>query len=90
MMADMIAGEAYGVQLYSSKDGAVYTSGTNYDVYFNSINNIRLHGWWAHLDSPNTESAVTYTVKASSYSSNSITLNDGNNSTQLIVMEIAG
>jgi hypothetical protein len=83
-------GEGYGVQLYSSKDGAVYTSGTWYDIYNSAGGSMRLRGWWAYLDSPSTNTAVTYSIKVASHDSMSISLNSASNQTQLIVMEIAG
>ena len=43
-----------------------------------------------HLDSPNTTSAITYKVQLATYSSRSITFNDGGAQTQLMLMEIAG
>ena len=86
--------EGYGTQLYSSDDGAIYTSTTAYDLYAGEgdtgMGYLRLRSWFAYIDSPSTVSTVTYTIKVASYASRAITFNDGNNQTQLILMEIAG
>ena len=45
---------------------------------------------YSHIDSPNTTSAVTYTVQVGSHSGGNMEFNENGTKTQLILMEIAG
>ena len=65
----------------------VYTSALAYDLYPNNAG-ARMRASWKHLDSPATTSAITYKTQASSYLSDSITLGENGNQTQMVLMEI--
>jgi len=89
MMADMGTAEGYGTQLMRDST-VVYESGTKYNVYYGGGANSRIPAPYIHLDSPSSTSAITYSIKISSYSGLPITLNDASNQSHLLIMEIAG
>ena len=77
-----------GTKLLSGSTG-VYESASSYDVYSAATtNDLRIRPTWSYLDSPSTTSAVTYKVQAKTYGG-TVTLNDVNNASQIILMEIA-
>ena len=65
----------FNVPLYSNYSAA------QYDRRWASYN---------HIDSPNTTSAVTYTVQVGSHAGYSMEFNENGTKTQLVLMEIAG
>ena len=78
-----------GTKLLRGSTG-VYESTSGYDVYSAATtNDLRIRPNWSYLDSPSTTSAVTYKVQAKTYGG-TVTLNDVNNASQIILMEIAG
>ena len=67
----------------------IYASASKYDVYSGSNSaHMRQRGDYKHLDSPNTTSAITYTVQVATYTSLTCRFNNAGNQTQLVLMEI--
>jgi hypothetical protein len=81
--------EGFGVRLMRDST-AISSSGTLYDISVGDITptDARFRGSWMYLDSPSTTSATTYKVQVASYNGNSISINNGGNKTQLVLMEI--
>jgi hypothetical protein len=90
MMANLSQSRGFGSRLHSSEDGALFSTGTHYHVYYGGVANSRISHTQIHIDSPSSTSSITYKVQASSHDSHTISLNDANNQSHLLVMEIAG
>jgi hypothetical protein len=85
-------GDAEGIGVKLLRDAInIYESGSLLDLYARaSAGEQRSRGQWNHVDSPASTSALTYKVQVASNSSASITLNEGGNQSQLILMEVGG
>ena len=68
----------------------VWTTGSPFYTYAASGASHRDATDFRYLDSPNTTSAITYKIQASSNDSVSVSFNDNNNQSNILLMEIAG
>ena len=89
MMAEMNTSEGFGTKLMRDST-SVFTTATSYNVYYGGSNNARIHSTQIHIDSPSSTSALTYKIQVSSHSGEEIKVNDADNQSHLLIMEIAG
>ena len=68
---------------------AIYTSTNTYAVY-SSTAGARSMSSFNYIDSPSSVATITYKVQVASDAGFAIDINDGNNQSQIVLMEIAG
>lgn len=68
---------------------AVWTTGSPFYTYAASGASHRDATDFRYLDSPNTTSAVTYKIQAASNDSVSVSFNDNNNQSSILLMEVS-
>ena len=84
-----VASKGFGTQLLRGST-TLFTSATNYAVYAGGAADVRMNGDWKHLDSPNTTSEITYSIKVSAHGGGTLNFNDASNQTSIVLMEIQG
>jgi hypothetical protein len=84
------SGASNGFQTKILRGGsAVFSTNTDYDVYYQSAGgnaNYRARASYSYLDSPNSTSALTYTVSLNRHTTTTVDIGEGQNI--LTVMEI--
>ena len=68
---------------------AIYTSASTYAVYATTAGD-RSMSSFNYIDSPSSVATITYKVQVASDAGFAIDINDGNNQSQIVLMEIAG
>jgi hypothetical protein len=68
---------------------AIYTSASTYAVYATTAGD-RSMSSFNYIDSPSSVATITYKVQVASDAGFTININDANNQSQIVLMEIAG
>ena len=67
----------------------IFTSGNTTDTFRNAVST-RFRAVYYYLDSPSTTSATTYKIQVANQNGNTMVYQNGDNQSQLILMEISG